>query len=260
MLTIFASDGAAYRVKTSKEILIEARRRALPPERAAALSAAGEKVEFSYASEQPTPLAEQLPVDPPGGPRHRQRSGRRRPLRADLRAPRYLFRGAARRQGPAPWRHRPLGERRGREVGAGHRRGGVRQARVPHRRGSLRTDHLPEPVEDALLSLERDKVEATAPLSKGADWLRLEKLNPTQYRVWIPVREEFSPNLTFSVLYTKGGDYSPERRDQGRHAPGRDRHRHRQGALRTGRDGDRDPGHALRRQTGFQPPDRQRGG
>ncbi|WP_448672055.1 hypothetical protein, partial [Escherichia coli] len=45
-------------------------------------------------------------------------------------------------------------------------------------------------------------------LSKGADWLRLEKLNPTQYRVRIPVREEFSPNLTFSVLYTKGGDYS----------------------------------------------------
>lgn len=67
---------------------------------------------------------------------------------------------------------------------------------------------FPEPVEDALLSLERDKVEATALLSKGADWLRLEKLNPTQYRVWIPVREEFSPNLTFSVLYTKGGDYS----------------------------------------------------
>ncbi len=58
------------------------------------------------------------------------------------------------------------------------------------------------------MSLERDKVEATALLSKGADWLRLEKLNPTQYRVWIPVREEFSPNLTFSVLYTKGGDYS----------------------------------------------------
>ncbi len=33
---------------------------------------------------------------------------------------------------------------------------------------------FPEPVEDALLSLERDKVEATALLSKGADWLRLE--------------------------------------------------------------------------------------
>ncbi|MGC2917634.1 hypothetical protein, partial [Pseudomonas aeruginosa] len=40
---------------------------------------------------------------------------------------------------------------------------------------------FPEPVVDALLSLERDKVEATALLSKGADWLRLEKLNPTQY-------------------------------------------------------------------------------
>ncbi|RJG35959.1 alpha-2-macroglobulin family protein, partial [Streptococcus pyogenes] len=56
MLTIFASDGAAYRVKTSKEILIErgaARYRLNGPQR---FSAAGEKVEFSYASEQPTPL------------------------------------------------------------------------------------------------------------------------------------------------------------------------------------------------------------
>lgn len=54
MLTIFASDGAAYRVKTSKEILIErgaARYRLSAPQR---FSAAGEKVEFSYASEQPT--------------------------------------------------------------------------------------------------------------------------------------------------------------------------------------------------------------
>ncbi|OBY88611.1 hypothetical protein A6723_027495 [Pseudomonas sp. AU11447] len=67
---------------------------------------------------------------------------------------------------------------------------------------------FPEPVDDALLSLERDKVEATALLSKGGDWLKLEKLNPTQYRARIPVKAEFSPNLTFSVLYTRSGDYS----------------------------------------------------
>ncbi len=30
----------------------------------------------------------------------------------------------------------------------------------------------------------------------------------TQYRARIPVDDHFAPNLTFSVLYTKGGDYS----------------------------------------------------
>ncbi|HCS43810.1 MAG TPA: hypothetical protein DIW52_13440, partial [Pseudomonas sp.] len=67
---------------------------------------------------------------------------------------------------------------------------------------------FPEPVSDALLSLERDKVEATALLSKGGDWLQMEKLSDTQYRARIPVKDRFAPNLTFSVLYTKGGQYS----------------------------------------------------
>jgi uncharacterized protein YfaS (alpha-2-macroglobulin family) len=67
---------------------------------------------------------------------------------------------------------------------------------------------FPEPVSDALLSLERDKVEATALLSKGGDWLQMEKLSETQYRARIPVKDNFAPNLTFSVLYTKSGQYS----------------------------------------------------
>ena len=61
---------------------------------------------------------------------------------------------------------------------------------------------------DALLTLERDKVEATALLSKGGDWLKIERLSDTQYRARIPVGETFSPNITFSALYTRGGDYS----------------------------------------------------
>jgi uncharacterized protein YfaS (alpha-2-macroglobulin family) len=67
---------------------------------------------------------------------------------------------------------------------------------------------FPEPVSDALLSLERDKVEATALLSRGGEWLKMEKLSQTQYRARIPVKDNFAPNLTFSVLYTKGGQYS----------------------------------------------------
>ncbi|MGA4817111.1 hypothetical protein ACPA9J_29570 [Pseudomonas aeruginosa] len=165
-------------------------------------------------------------------------------------------------KGPAPWRHRPLGERRGREVGAGHRRGGVRQARVPHRRGSLRTDHLPRAGGGCAVVPERDKVEATRPAVKGRRLARcLERLNPTQYRVRIPVREEFSPNLTFSVLYTKGGDYSFQNAGIKVGMPqveidiATDKERYEPGETVT-----MDPGHALRRQTGFQSPDRQRGG
>ena len=67
---------------------------------------------------------------------------------------------------------------------------------------------FPEPISDALLSLERDKVEATALLSRGGDWLKMEKLSDTQYRARIAVKDSFAPNLTFSVLYTKGGQYS----------------------------------------------------
>ena len=44
---------------------------------------------------------------------------------------------------------------------------------------------FPEPVRDALLTLERDRVEADALLSAGADWLQLQRLDDTQYRARI---------------------------------------------------------------------------
>ncbi|HCE6005973.1 alpha-2-macroglobulin [Pseudomonas aeruginosa] len=209
MLTIFASDGAAYRVKTSKEILIErgaARYRLSAPQR---FSAAGEKVEFSYASEQPTPL------------KPSSYQWIRLEDRATDSGPVADGRFALAFERPGTYSVE-LRDDKGQLLGAtGHSVSGEGVKSVPgtvevvfdkpeYRTGEEASALItfPEPVEDALLSLERDKVEATALLSKGADWLRLEKLNPTQYRVRIPVREEFSPNLTFSVLYTKGGDYS----------------------------------------------------
>ncbi|MBK9393549.1 MAG: alpha-2-macroglobulin family protein [Uliginosibacterium sp.] len=66
---------------------------------------------------------------------------------------------------------------------------------------------FPVPVQDALLTLERDSVEQHALLSRGADWVQINKLSPTQWKLRIPVRENFSPNITFSVLYTQGADY-----------------------------------------------------
>ncbi|KJK01621.1 hypothetical protein UB43_06105 [Pseudomonas sp. 21] len=209
MLTVFASDGAAYRVKTSKEILIErgaARYRVSAPQR---FSAAGDKVEFSYAAEQQTQI---LPTA-------------YRWLRLEDRS---SGDGAVADGKFAITFDKPgtysveLRDKAGQLLGGtGHSVSGDGVKAVPgtveivldkaeYKAGeeALALITFPEPVDDALLSLERDKVEATALLSKGGDWLKLEKLNPTQYRARIPVKAEFSPNLTFSVLYTRSGDYS----------------------------------------------------
>ncbi|WP_325436255.1 alpha-2-macroglobulin family protein [Pseudomonas nitroreducens] len=209
MLTVFASDGAAYRVKTSKEILIErgaARYRVSAPQR---FSAAGDKVEFSYAAEQQT----------------QTQPTAYRWLRLEDRS---SGDGAVADGKFAITFDKPgtysveLRDKAGQLLGGtGHSVSGDGVKAVPgtveivldkaeYKAGeeALALITFPEPVDDALLSLERDKVEATALLSKGGDWLKLEKLNPTQYRARIPVKAEFSPNLTFSVLYTRSGDYS----------------------------------------------------
>lgn len=209
MLTVFASDGAAYRVKTSKEILIErgaARYRVSAPQR---FSAAGDKVEFSYAAEQQT----QIQPTAYRWLRLEDRSSGDGALADGKFAITFDKPGTYSIE---------LRDKAGQLLGGtGHSVSGDGVKAVPgtveivldkaeYKAGeeALALITFPEPVDDALLSLERDKVEATALLSKGGDWLKLEKLNPTQYRARIPVKPEFSPNLTFSVLYTRSGDYS----------------------------------------------------
>ncbi|AXW37190.1 hypothetical protein CJO96_02235 [Ralstonia solanacearum] len=65
---------------------------------------------------------------------------------------------------------------------------------------------FPQPVDDALLTLERDKVERHALLSGGGDWLALQRVTPSQYRARIKIGAEFSPNMTFSALTVRDGD------------------------------------------------------
>lgn len=66
---------------------------------------------------------------------------------------------------------------------------------------------FPEPVDNALLTLERDRVEATALMGRGADWIKSERVAPTQWKFTLPVRDVMSPNMTLSVAYVKNGDY-----------------------------------------------------
>ncbi len=211
MLTVFASDGAAYRVKTTKEILIERGAAQYQLGAAQRFSAVGDKVAFSYKSEQPTSVKPtayswvRLEDQTTGG--------------AELAAGDTGFSLAFDR--PGTYNLSLLDEHQ-RILGAtGHSVTGDGVKAVPgtveivldkaeYTAGdeALALVTFPEPVSDALLSLERDKVEATALLSKGGDWLKVDTISPTQYRVHIPVKDSFAPNLTFSVLYTKGGEYS----------------------------------------------------
>jgi uncharacterized protein YfaS (alpha-2-macroglobulin family) len=68
-----------------------------------------------------------------------------------------------------------------------------------------------EPVDEALLTLERDTVDAVALLSeagrKEAGWLGAERLSPNQWRARVPIRESYAPNMSFSVIYVKNGEY-----------------------------------------------------
>jgi len=67
---------------------------------------------------------------------------------------------------------------------------------------------FPQPVEHALVTLERDRVEKTAMLSSGDAWLKTTRITPTQWRATLPVGEDYSPNITLSVVHVQAGEYA----------------------------------------------------
>ncbi len=214
LLTVFASDGAAYRVKTTKEILVERGATQFRLTTARNFTAALEPVEFTFKSERKTDIVpsqwewirledqsrETAAIEEDDAEEGRFTLSFTRPgtYTVNLRDDKGMLLGAA-----------------------GHAVSGDGVKAVPGTIEIVFDKHeyqvgdvaealvtFPEPVKEALLTLERDKVEATALLSQSADWLHTDRLNDTQYRVRIPVQETFSPNVTFSVLYTRGNEYS----------------------------------------------------
>ncbi|MCO7570618.1 alpha-2-macroglobulin family protein [Pseudomonas chlororaphis] len=215
MLTVFASDGAAYRVKTTKEILIERGAASFSLSAPQRFSAAGDKVQFSYVNQNSGEQSQKVSPSRYSWVRlEDQSTGEGKLGEADK-----GFALAFERPGTY---NLTLKDEHDRVLGGtSHSVTGEGVKAVPgtveivldkaeYKTGdeALALITFPEPINDALLSLERDKVEATALLSKGGDWLKVEKLSPTQYRARVPVKDNFAPNLTFSVLYTKGGEYS----------------------------------------------------
>jgi uncharacterized protein YfaS (alpha-2-macroglobulin family) len=60
-----------------------------------------------------------------------------------------------------------------------------------------------EPVDQALLTLERDHIEGVSLLKSTSAWVSSEQISPQQWRVHVPVTDKFAPNLTLSVAYVK---------------------------------------------------------
>ncbi|MCX6116115.1 MAG: MG2 domain-containing protein [Proteobacteria bacterium] len=64
-----------------------------------------------------------------------------------------------------------------------------------------------EDIQDALVTFERDQVQNAGLLSKGGDWIRFIKVSGREYTAEIPIRDEFSPNMTLSIAYVRNGRY-----------------------------------------------------
>ncbi|WUR13551.1 alpha-2-macroglobulin [[Empedobacter] haloabium] len=64
-----------------------------------------------------------------------------------------------------------------------------------------------QPADEALVTLERDKVEQYGLLKGGAGWFKAVRVAPNQWRVRIPVTEEHGPNMTVSVATTRNGEF-----------------------------------------------------
>ena len=69
---------------------------------------------------------------------------------------------------------------------------------------------FPVPVQDALLTLERENVAQHGLLSQAGGWMQVKKLSDKQYQLSIPVTENMAPNMALSVLYQHDNQYAFE--------------------------------------------------
>ncbi len=247
LLTALATDGAAYRVRTSKEILVERGSATFKLTAQRQFSRAGDAVAFRLAPGTPaagTGSGNVGDVAPPGAPQRParwqwQRLEDREKLAGDMPATGDALSIAFPRPGSYTV---SLLDAQGRIVGgASHWVSGdglkapagsigmvLDKPRYRPGESAELLVSFPEPVEHALLTLERDKVEATAVIGtpsaspavpapfgaagralmgQPADWVKAERIAPTQWKFTVPVGEQMSPNVTLSVAYVKNGDY-----------------------------------------------------
>lgn len=217
LLSALATDGAAYRVRGSKELLIERASTAYSLRGAQQFSKPGEAVSFRFApsTRNLSSAPDAQPVAPTAWEWLRLED--RSSAKGRLSEPATLALSF-----PKPGSYTvQLRDTAGRVVAATSHWVSGDGARAPtgtvemvFNRASYQPGDtaellvsFPEPIDQALLTLERERVEATALLGQPADWVQSQRLSPTQWKLSLPVREAMSPNVTVSVVYVKDGQH-----------------------------------------------------
>lgn len=210
IVTVFATDGAAYRVKTTKEILIERGRGALTLKADRQFSAPNEKVSFAIA-----PVGDTAAVPTQWEWVRLEDRKRESGKLGDVKMLDLKFSESGSYTVT-------LRDSKGNVLGAAPHwvSGGALKAPqgnieiVPNKEAfnaGETADVLitfPEPVDSALLTLERDRVEKTALLDRSVNWIRPTKIAPTQWRAQLTIAPDYAPNITLSVAYVKNGEYA----------------------------------------------------
>jgi uncharacterized protein YfaS (alpha-2-macroglobulin family) len=214
-LTLLATDGAAYRVRHTQELLVE---------RAAANWTLVADARFSLPGEPVViRLAPENPVADPVPPVRWEivRLEDQRKTSGDFNPGERAWK--PRFSGPGSY-SLILRDADGNLIGAAaHWVGGQGVEAIPgtlemvtdkerYRAGETADVLLTfsEPVDEALLTLERDQVHDTLLLSEARQpgrWAAAERLAPNQWRVRAPIREDYAPNMTLSAVYVKHGEY-----------------------------------------------------
>jgi alpha-2-macroglobulin len=209
VLTAFATDGAAYRVKTTRELLVERSLSAYAMRAERPFSTPGETVAFAVA-----------PIGAAGDPPVAWEWVRLEDRAHDKGALVSPERLEVHFEQPGSYTVQ-LRDARGNVVGgAPHWVSGPGLTApagsieiVPSKDTCAPGEVVEllltfaEPVDDALLTLERDRVEEATLMSAGSGWVEASRITPTQWRARLPVRADFAPNVTFSVAYVRNGDY-----------------------------------------------------
>lgn len=190
LLTVSASDGAAYRVTTTKEILIERGLAHYSLSTAAQYSNSGESVVFRYAALE---SSKQVPVTyewlrledrtshsgelPSGGKSFTVNFAKPGNYNLTLRDKDGLI--------LAGLSHAVSGKGSTAHTGTVD----IVADKTLYQPGETAKMLItfPEPIDEALLTLERDRVEQQSLLSHPANWLTLQRLNDTQYEARVPV-------------------------------------------------------------------------
>ncbi|HEX7640794.1 MAG TPA: alpha-2-macroglobulin [Burkholderiaceae bacterium] len=216
VLTVLATDGAAYKVRATKEILVERGAGTYTVKSERAFSGAGEKVDFSYRLLNDGHSAPDAANNQPASWDWVRLENRKRANGTVAAGGKFAITFAE----PGTYTV-SLRDAAGNIVGGtshyvsgagvGAPQGSIEMVfdKTSYKPGETASALVtfPQPVDQALFTLERDAVEKTALMTNASGWANAKRLSPTQWRVDIPVADSYGPNITFSVVYVKGGEY-----------------------------------------------------